>query len=422
MLYYFSLIANYCDLSINKTLTVKNHLKISQLIARHFAEILSEKENVELNEWIKSDKNNQILFKKILDKKNFNKSFDQFSQYKVKEELKTLKQKIHNNNKSKTFNISQLLKYAAVIMIPLAIATYLYITRIPESIPTTIGIKSEPIIIHPGSSKAQLIVNNTQIYELKNNTELKIEDKLVKIENKGGALVYTKAKSAPLILQKEELHTLTIPRGAEYYLVLSDGTKIWLNSETELKYPKQFIGKKRQIELIKGEVYCEVSYDKNCPFTVKTQKSIINVLGTSFNIRAYEDEINNITTLVEGSVNLRHRFDEESIVVLKPGDQASIISVNHKIKLKKVKTAYYTAWKDNRFEFYEEPLKNIIRDIARWYNVEFNFEDNIAKNYLFSARLDKYENIEKLVEKIELTKKVNIKITKKGLSISKYND
>jgi hypothetical protein len=392
--------------------------KIAHLISKSYTENLTpqEKEEEELNKWLETDQNNKILAKNILKEKNLENSFDQFKQYNVKSELKEFNQKL-SDKKPKTILFSTVLKYAAVIILPIALAAYLYFMGIPDSL-----LSTEQIAINPGTSKAQLFTSSNQVYNLEKDSIIKINDELIKIESRGKSLIYSKSIVPPEILKKEEIHRLIVPRGGEYYVELSDGTKMWINSESEVKYPKQFVGKIRHVEIITGEVYFEVAHNAEHPFLVKSKKGIVNVLGTSFNVRAYDDEINNVTTLVDGSVSIRHRFDENSTKKLVPGEQASIKSVNHRIKVDQVKTSYYTAWKDNRFEFNKEPLDYIMKNISRWYNVDISFNDNEIKKFLFSARLDKYENIEKLLEKIELTKKVKIEITKKGLSISKYND
>ncbi len=388
---------------------------IARLISKSFAQTITTSEKEELKVWLDRDKNNQALFEKILKEKHLNKNIENLKKYDIRSELKDIHQKIRVNH-PKRINISQILRYAAVIILPITLAAYLYFIGLPESL-----LNTEPITINPGTSKALLITDSNQSYHLGNDTVFSIQDSLVKIKSTGNALIYTKSEHKSRINKREVIHRLIVPRGGEKYVEFSDGSRMWVNSASEITYPKEFIGKQRNIEVIKGEIYLEVAHNAERPFFVKSQKGIVEVLGTSFNIRAYEDEENNITTLVEGSIKIQHRFDDQSALVLAPGQQASIKSVNHRIKVKNVNTSHYTAWKDNRFEFHKEPLDYIMKSISRWYDIDIYFIDEEVKRYSFSARLDKYDEVNKLIEKIELTKKVKIKITKKGIEISKYN-
>jgi len=212
-------------------------------------------------------------------------------------------------------------------------------------------------------------------------------------------------------LEKMEFHTLTVGRGGEYRLTLSDGTVVWLNSESSLRYPIRFVGEQREVELW-GEAFFEVNHDERKPFRVKSGNFEVEVLGTSFDIMNYEDEQFAQVTLASGKLRVNK------------GDQHTIIHPNQQVQLgekrfdvREVDARYYTSWTDNRFMFDDESLDVIMRKLARWYNLDFEFCDTALMNTCFSGQLFKYKDITKAFELLELTTDVNFSINDKKILI-----
>jgi transmembrane sensor len=190
-----------------------------------------------------------------------------------------------------------------------------------------------------------------------------------KITKQGGLLIYNDSGStnqdAPIVY-----NTLSTPRGGQYQVVLSDGSKVWLNAASSLHFPTSFTGNQRVVELT-GEAYFEVTKNKKKPFFVKVGDMQVKVLGTHFNINAYSDESSIKTSLLEGSVKIAKG---KVTGLLNPGEQAVLDNQNDKVEIKKVNMDEVMAWKNGIFQFDGADLTTIMRDISRWYNVEIVYD------------------------------------------------
>ncbi len=210
-------------------------------------------------------------------------------------------------------------------------------------------------------------------------------------------------------VQKQSLHVINVPEGNEYQLVLSDGTKVWMNSETSLKFPGKFIDGERKVELV-GEAYFDVAEDSLHPFVISTSEIEIKVLGTSFNVKCYQKQPA-ITTLVTGIVEITNGDQEK--IILKPGQQA--IAYQNVITVKEVETLYYTAWKDGYFMFNDLPLKSIMQIISNWYNLDYEFSDSDIAEIHITARLKKYGEVDSVLKVLSIINEINI--SRKGNSL-----
>lgn len=196
-------------------------------------------------------------------------------------------------------------------------------------------------------------------------------------------------------------------------MILSDGSKVWLNAESSLYYPVYFTGSQRKVEL-RGEGYFEIEKNGSKPFVVsiRTEDGLINevkVLGTKFNVNAYEDERNITTTLVEGSVEVIHRGRTKA---LKAGEQA-VISQN--IKIRKVDTAEFLAWKEGKFLFRNASIRSIGEQIKRWYNVELVYEGNLTDH--FNGEFERTIPLERLLFLLEGTERVHFSLDGNRLTV-----
>lgn len=183
---------------------------------------------------------------------------------------------------------------------------------------------------------------------------------------------------------------LIVPRAGMYCLSLSDGTRVWLNADSRLKYPVFFAENERRIRL-SGEGYFKVAKDTNTPFIVETDLGEIRVLGTEFNVKCYPDETIVATTLVNGKVSFINSAIPEKI--LDPGQQLLFGKGDKEAEIRRVNVCNYTGWKDNQLIFHKETLEEIMRILARWYDIEVVFENNALKQLEFSGNLDKYTDI-----------------------------
>lgn len=208
---------------------------------------------------------------------------------------------------------------------------------------------------------------------------------------------------------------LVVPKCGEYRLILADGTKIMVNSESVVRYPVNFSGSKREIWL-EGEAYFEVARNESQPFIVHLAESDVKVLGTSFNVMAYKNESNTEVTLVEGKVEVKTSGNNE---VLLPGYQVQIDHITSRIENKKVDVALYTAWKEGVMRFDDLPLERLMLRLSRWYNIVFEFSQEELKGRLFSGGFKKYEELERVLNMIQKINDVKFSVVNDKIVISK---
>lgn len=201
--------------------------------------------------------------------------------------------------------------------------------------------------------------------------------------------------------------TIKTPRGKDFHIKLSDGTEVWLNAETSLKFPNAFTGKERRV-LLSGEAFFNVAHNDKCPFIVCTEGIETKVLGTKFNVCSYTKEQRHIT-LVEGKVEVNNNNSKES-TVLSPGQNITYNSKD-KSQINRVNTAVYTAWTEGMFYFEDKPLKEIMNTIGRWYNVDIYFENEELYNITFNFWASRNSNINDAIALLNDLGKVKIEIT-----------
>lgn len=209
-------------------------------------------------------------------------------------------------------------------------------------------------------------------------------------------------------VKNPEYYTMNIPYGSEYRVVLSDGTKVFLNAGTVLRYPACFAEDKREVFLT-GEAYFEVASDSLHPFIVNSGEVCLKVLGTAFNINAYPDELWIKTTLVEGKVEARCG---DEVVVMQPGMQMTYDKTTKETAYFPVNTGLFISWKDGYYDFEDMPLDELMRIFSRWYDIDIEIESPGVKKKRYSGRLRRYEDLEPLFKMLEYTR--NIKFIKEN--------
>lgn len=254
----------------------------------------------------------------------------------------------------------------------------------------------------PGVEKATLVLEDGTSYDLSEGNTFNLEVGGTKISSAGSSLSYEKGTNKS---EKVPKNKLIIPRGGQFQLTLSDGTKVWLNSESSLTYPAEFKGDTRLVEL-SGEAFFEVAENKDQPFQVHTGGQVIQVLGTSFNVYSYSEETQVQTTLVEGSVQVYLETDTSSSETLKPNQQSVWVKGEPIISIQQVEVEEFISWKNGWFFFNDKPLEKIMVDVSRWYDVEVEFEDAASKQIPFTGKIPKYENLEEVLSLLEKTKEV----------------
>lgn len=290
------------------------------------------------------------------------------------EMLQKIREQIQDTSKTNLLQLWTKIAAAACIIIVLAISAHFFIQK-----PNHQQIaQSQPMEdIAPGGNKAILTLGSGQTIILDSAHTGQLanlgKSKITKVNN--GLIAYQTGASTGSASAPVEYNTLTVPRGGQYQLVLSDGTKVWLNAASSIRYPTAFTGSERKV-FITGEVYIEVAQDAKHPFIVSTRHSEITVLGTHFNVMAYDNEPEVNTTLLEGSVKVSLSGDMSSIII-KPGEQASVSNTSSDIKVKKVNADDAAAWIHGLLSLNDCTVQEFMDKLSRWYNVDIEYAGTI---------------------------------------------
>lgn len=379
------------------------------MISRNLFGKLSDSEKEEFQEWLENDPKHKNyaeqsadFYSKVendeIERPDVDKAIAQFKAYT-------------SEKKTRSIKLNVILKYAAAILIPISIGIFIIMQT--AQVETDL-LSSNLDLIGPGSSKAELLLANGERVNLDKDDTLIEKTDGTEIHNLSGVLSY-KANSKKASL--ETYNTLNIPRGGEYQLELSDGTKVWLNSATSFKYPTNFTGDKR-IVYLSGEAFFDVSHNKDMPFIVKVEDLNVKVLGTSFNVKAYSEEDEILTTLVDGKVEvLAQGMDARLKTTLSPDFQASYLKSTKTVKVDSVNTEIYTAWKDGVFILDNANLEEISEILSRWYDVNFFFVNEKVKENHFTGRMKKYENLQDILELLEQLSDVEFEVKNKAVVV-----
>jgi transmembrane sensor len=389
---------------------MKEFIKTEQIVKLLLIEkerALTEKEQLILNNWLKEDEGNQILYNRLKNEANISEKLKSLSEFDKDEAFARFVELTKNH---KTRNIyREVLKYAA-ILIPFIFAVW-FIFQNNNKIEPEINIASTKI--QPGTSKAILKLSDGTIVNLEDEKELVAEFDGTTISNTNKEIIYNPS-GKKVKFRKLQYNTIEIPRGGEYQLILSDGTKVWLNSATTIKYPITFAANSRDVYLEEGEAFFEVTENKKSPFIVHTSKMNVNVLGTSFNVRAYSAENQLATTLVTGKVLINQSKNGKEYTLI-PNEQA--ILSDEEIDIVSVDVDRFIAWKNGRILFEENTLEEIFNDLSRWYNIDVDYTSSEVKNLRFSVDVKRYDELVEILDILELTKKVKFIIEENSVTI-----
>lgn len=304
---------------------------------------------------------------------------------------------------------------AAVVVLALGIGGY-YLSSMPGSLQgnamSSAAEKGENIL--PGGNKAVLTLSDGSRISLDDmaNGEIAKESGVKITKTADGRILYSVRKGLSHV--KPSYNTISTPKGGQYQIALPDGTIVWLNAASSLKYPSSFTEKDRLVTLT-GEAYFEVAKDKKRPFRVKTVQQEVEVLGTHFNINAYDDEEVVKTTLIEGSVKVKLPSSNQS-TVLKPGEQSSVLN---EIKVNQVDANSAIDWKQGLFWFNDESIYSIMRQFSRWYNIDVEYRGNVS-NIRFGGQVSRMKNLSQVLRIMELTKSIQFKVEGNKIIVMPY--
>ena len=399
----------YYQMSEKMSQKEKNIFQLARIIAASLKGNANDEEQRTLREWLSVSTRNKKIYDEFKDGKRLEQKIVESQQINWKNDYQhfiTKRQRTRKNRRMKT-----IIRYAAILTLPIVAAGIFLLQKNDRQ--TIVSISE---VIKPGEHKAVLITGGGERITLSDST-------LSPIQEQNGMIVNVTNNKVSYILPEDSLctqgspifNTLQIPRGGEYFLTLADGTEVWLNAETEIRYPVQFTGDKRVVYL-DGEAYFTVAPDKNKPFTVVSTHASVSVLGTQFNFRAYPDERDVQTTLVSGSVIMQSEKYKQQIKLV-PGEQGVLEKNSAKLMKQEVNTYLYTAWKDGRFAFRDARLEDLFNILARWYDLSVFYQSPEAKDIRFTGDLNKTDDFKSILKIIEQNERVIFTVNQRTVFI-----
>lgn len=389
--------------------TEKEIFRLAKILIKSYREELTEDEQEILDQWLNEADHHRDLYNRYNSDDFLARRMQAGSEINWQQDYQAFIQK--NITRSPARHIRQWARYAAIFILPLSLALGWWLLpstrteekRVVASVKTE---KSKPILTLAGGQKISLN-NNVDVAEMDGT----------RVAGENGQLVYQKSPGDSISSSESPIfNRLEIPRGAEYFLTLTDGTKIWLNSETVIRYPVNFTGEKREIYL-EGEAFFKVTQDSAHTFVVHTAQTRIEVLGTEFNVRNYGNESQVATTLVTGSVRLTSEV-RNSQIILEPGEQGKIDKTTGTLNVHEVDTYLFTAWKDARFVFRNTRMEELLNTMARWYDLEIFYQNNAVKDICFTGDMTRLEDFRQILTIIENNERVRFSIHDRAITVS----
>ena len=370
----------------------------------------NEAERKELEKRLAECPDLKKVYEQLQNGETLKAAFGEYKDYSSKKAYQSFLQKIGRmEKKERKPSISRVWWYAAAAVIVLAAGLSFYMSNFYSA------VEEKRVLIQPGTQQAQLTLPDGSIIDV-DKKEVNVVVDGVQVKYKKGVLSY----QPTVTTQHEEESTeekpvksneLVIPRGGENTVILADGTTVHLNAGSKLTYPVRFAGKRRVVAL-EGEAYFDVVKDETRPFIVQTHLGEVTVLGTAFNINAYNDA-SVYTTLVHGKV----QFSSSSIgtIILSPGEQA-VVSANGSEK-RMVDLDEYVGWVDGRYVFNNRPLGEIMQTFERWYDIQVYYETPHLRDITYSGSLKRYGTINSFLDALELTGDLTYKISGRNILI-----
>ena len=383
-------------------------IRLQELANKYLKGTITDTEQVEFDDWFNDQSNNELIV---------SEEFAASGGEHAKILLNRIDARIIEEGKvSQPYQLWKKIAISAVALLILSFGAYQLLNKQIRYQIAMNKLKQ----VEPGGDKAiltlangkQIVLNNTK------NGLVATQGNIIINKTSNNQIIY---KASAGELTALSYNTITTPRGGQFQVVLPDGTKVWLNSASSLKYPTIFTGKERNVTLI-GEAYFEVAKNKEMPFKVATTGQVVEVLGTHFNINAYEDEPVIKTTLLEGSVKISSAKGVE-LGLLHPGQQSVMNAGKGEMIISDADTAQAVAWKNGLFYFKGADVVSIMKSLARWYNIDVEFDGQMPQRR-FSGKIYRNVNAAQVMEIINYSS-INYKVedskdeqTKKKLIIT----
>ena len=361
---------------------MENETISASMIYRKIEGKLSENEEVRFNIWLKESREHQEYYKRM-QKLYERENVWEISGEEVREAWHTFEQQMKGcRQTTRKRHLVWGMSVAASVIVVFCSYWFMYH-------PTTREEMAVQKII-PGQYSAVLEMADGKMYRLGEERYSLQEKTGNRIKIDSAFLSYLPTDDVRVVAHEIVYNKLSIPRGGEYRIELEDGTKVWINSASRLQYPVVFSGDTREVYL-EGEAYFEVRRDSSRPFIVHAGQQKVTVLGTSFGITCYGNEVNDYTTLVSGKVNVELEQGKQAFM-LEPGMQVEYNKVSGMVRERRVDVAEFVAWKEGKYVFKQKRLEDILSTLSRWYDFEVFYQNSEMKEVLFSGELRRFDD------------------------------
>lgn len=385
------------------------NLKSNHKVWLVFAQLLgmeTEQERRQLDEIVVPDSKEKLLLDEMSSGEDYLRRRQMIEDIDVDRELERVM-------RPRRRRLSVLLGRVAAVLLPLLLggtAIYVMYSRNNASLKNVISLHD----VEPGTLEAVLVTSDGTLRELQTAGNNINEKDGSKIMVDSARLNYQ--DNRPESVQELIYNKLLVGRGHEYMLILNDGTRVWMNSKSELSYPVAFGENVRRVRL-SGEAYFEVTKDSVRPFIVEVDRGFeVKVLGTHFNIKAYDTDDSYETTLVEGKVQVSQ--GHKTKITLEPSEQM-VIGKDGRHEVRVVNTSYYTAWHEGWFYFNDESLEQVLTMIGRWYDVDFVFVKENLKEITVTGKLKRFENLSVILKMLERTTGTELMLKNRIVKVDK---
>jgi len=376
--------------------------RIAELILAYLSGRMTKEDSASLRQWREENPQNEAMFNKMTASGHLEQEYSRWRAIETRVPRIKMERRIKRARYGVLGRIAVYVSGAAAMLV---LGLWIGKHQVPQPAPleNAVGLVSEVKVspekeILPGKSCATLTTPCGEVFKFSDS-------------HKASDLKHKKKED------REKLNNLEIPRGGEFHIILDDGTEVWLNAQTTLKYPEAFSSKLRQVEII-GEGYFKVAKDSLRPFIVKTAGQSIRVYGTEFNVNSYEDDGEVVTTLIEGSIALTFDGHSSNELVLAPGHQAVFSKDNDETSIKTVNTEIVTSWKDDMFVFEDQNLDKIMRQLSRWYDFEYEFKDDRCAGIEFAGRIPRYAKFGDVLSILETSGGLSFEVMDRKVYIS----
>lgn len=383
---------------------LKEYSPIARLFLKYLAGELNAEEQKLLDDWVNRSDRNRAYFRKWCDEEEQDRLLEKITSYDAREDWQMVVRKIYRRKR-----LRRAIAAASVIVLIGGLGMLRYGQ---ETTTTPVAIAQETAI-QPGKRLARLITSSGETVQLDTLQQTQLDN--LKVSREQGMFILHNAGQTGE-QTASGYHCVDVPAGGEFSFRLPDGTEVFLNAGSRLRFPEYFVAGRERKVCLSGEAYFDVARDTASPFLVCLEHTTVKVLGTSFNVTAYPEEGHEVTTLVRGAVAIEQTATGKELTLV-PGQQGSYDISRESLTRQKVNVSYYTSWKDGVFAFYKQPLGQVMQALGRWYLFEVHYADPSLSSILYTGKIARHASIQEVLHTFELMDELRFDVRGKEITV-----